>query len=151
MFSGLLDPLRRNIGVRLSLWYALIFTLSSLALFTLTYYLLAAAIGSKDREVLEARLKEVATVYNARGLRGLEAWLESQPPEVRQTLCVRLVNVFDNVAVITAPPEWMTFQDVPSGSPDYRRRQRVIRVPRDAERDFILVSAALADGSLLQV
>src|SRR5258706_14341676 len=64
MSSGLLEPFRRNIAVRLSLWYALIFTLSSLALFSLAYYLLAGAIGSKDREVLEARLKEVAAVYN---------------------------------------------------------------------------------------
>ena len=52
MFSGLIDPLRRSIGVRLSFLYALIFTLSSAALFTLAYYLLVAAIGSKDREVL---------------------------------------------------------------------------------------------------
>jgi hypothetical protein len=50
MFSGLLDPLRRNIAVRLGVWYALIFGLSSIALFTLAYYLLAAAVGSKDRD-----------------------------------------------------------------------------------------------------
>ena len=61
MFSGLLDPLRRSIAVRLGLWYALIFGLSSIALFTLAYYLLAAAVGSKDREVLEARLKWAST------------------------------------------------------------------------------------------
>ena len=34
MSSGLLDPLRRNIGLRLSLFYALIFTVSSVALLT---------------------------------------------------------------------------------------------------------------------
>ena len=60
MFSDLIDPLRRNIGVRLSFLYALIFTLSSTTLFTLAYYLLVAAIGSKDREVLAARLTEAA-------------------------------------------------------------------------------------------
>ena len=43
MFSGLLEPLRRSIGLRLSLWYALIFTVSSAALLALAYYLLAAA------------------------------------------------------------------------------------------------------------
>jgi hypothetical protein len=32
MYSGLLDTLRRNVAVRLSLWYALIFSLSGLAL-----------------------------------------------------------------------------------------------------------------------
>ena len=55
MSSGLPETLRRNVAVRLSLWYAFIFTLSSLALFVFAYYLLAAAVGSKDQEVLEAR------------------------------------------------------------------------------------------------
>jgi hypothetical protein len=67
MSSGLLESLRRNIGLRLSLMYALIFTLSSVALLALAYYLLAAAVGSKDQEVLEARLKEAAVVYQAGG------------------------------------------------------------------------------------
>src|ERR1039457_7728303 len=75
MFSGLLDPLRRNIGLRLSLLYALIFTLSSVALLALAYYLLAAAVGSKDREVLEARLKEAGVVFQAGGGIGLRSWV----------------------------------------------------------------------------
>ena len=58
-------------ALRLSLLYALIFTLSSVALFALAYYLLAAAIGSKDQEVLEARLKEAAAVYEAGGVSAL--------------------------------------------------------------------------------
>src|ERR1039457_447179 len=79
MSSGLLDPLRRNIGLRLSLFYALIFTVSSVALLALAYSLLAAAIGSKDREVLEARLKEAAVVYETGGAIGLRSWVHSQP------------------------------------------------------------------------
>src|ERR1051326_8227323 len=107
MSSGLLD-LRRNIGIRLSLWYALIFTLSGVGLLTLAYYLLAAAISSKDQEVLEARLKEVATVYDAGGLNGVRNWVRNQPQEVQQTLLVRLVNVFNNVVFVSAPVDWLT-------------------------------------------
>ena len=77
MSSGLLDSLRRNIGLRLSLFYALIFTVSSVALLALAYYLLAAAIGSKDREVLEARLKEAAVVYEAGGVNALRGWVRT--------------------------------------------------------------------------
>src|SRR5438445_793418 len=76
--QGPLDWLRRNIGVRLGLWYALIFTLSSAALLTLAYYLLAAAVGSKDREVLEARWKEAAAVYEGGGLSALRRWVQNQ-------------------------------------------------------------------------
>src|SRR2546427_12611182 len=112
MSSGLLDPFRRNIGVRLSLLYALIFTASSLALFTLAYYLLAAAIGSKDREVLEARLKEAAAVYDGGGVGALQRWVKSQSPQLQQTLFVRLLNVFNSVVFVSAPSDWVTFKDV---------------------------------------
>jgi signal transduction histidine kinase len=151
MFSGLLEPLRRNVGVRLSLWYAFVFTLSSVALLAFAYYLLAAAIGSKDREVLEARLKEAATVYESAGVGALQNWVKSQPPEVQRTLFVRLVNIFNNVAFTWAPPDWVTFHDVPDWA-GYRRHVGVVRIPQNEERDFtLLTSGALPDGSLLQV
>src|SRR5256885_10712980 len=109
MFSALLDRLRRNIGVRLSLLYALIFTLSSVALFTLAYYLLVAAIGSKDREVLEARLKEAAAVYQAGGANALKTWAANQPQQARNTMFVGLVNQYTSAEFsITAPPDWVT-------------------------------------------
>jgi signal transduction histidine kinase len=149
MSSGLLEPLRRNIGVRLSLGYAFIFTLSSLALLASAYYLLVAAVGSKDLEVLTAQLKEAAAIYEGGGLPALHAWVEGQPKQAQRSLYVRLVNVFNAVDVVSAPPEWISFRDVQNrlGS----RRQGIIRVPQNAERDFTLVSAVLSDGSILQV
>src|SRR5256885_790072 len=51
MFFGL-ERLRRNIGLRLSLWYAFIFTLTTLALLSLAYYLLLAAIEWPGGSVL---------------------------------------------------------------------------------------------------
>ncbi len=149
MSSGLLEPLRRNVGVRLALWYALIFTFSTVALLAIAYYLLAAAIGSKDREVLEARLKEAAAVYNAGGVGALRDWVQSQPPQMQPTLFVRLVDIFNDVAYVRAPADWVSFRDVP-GWAGYRR-QSIIRIPQSEERDFMLASAVLGDGSLLQV
>lgn len=149
MFSGLRE-LTRNIAVRLSLWYALIFTLSSLALFAFTYYLLAGAIGSKDREVLDARLKEAAAVYDASGINALGEWVHSQPEQVQQTMMVRLVGPFNEVLFLSVPKDWVTFRDVP-GWEGYRREVRAIRVPKNAERDFMLESAALPDGSRLRL
>src|SRR5438128_18340 len=115
MSSGLFEPLRRNIGVRLSLWYALVFSLSSAAVFTVAYYVLVAATANKDREVLEARLKEVAVVYQARGVTGLERWVRSQPAQVQNTMFVRLVNAYNEVAFASAPQDWVDYHDAPSG------------------------------------
>jgi signal transduction histidine kinase len=151
MSYGPLEPLRRNIGVRLSLWYALVFTLSSLALLTLAYYLLAAALSSKDREVLEARLKEAAAIYAAGGVRALENWAQNQPQAFRQTLFIRVVNRFNEVTFISAPQDWLAFQDLPGGSGLRREVGLYLRLPQSAERDFTLNSARFPDGSVLHV
>jgi signal transduction histidine kinase len=150
MFSGLLDPLRRNIGVRLSLWYAFIFTISSGALFMLAYYLLVAAIGSKDLEVLAARLKEAATVYEAGGVGALRTWARNQPPAVQRNMFLRLVNGFANVHVdLSVPEDWVAIKDVPGWGG--LLKERVIRFPQNAERDFLLARIELPDGWTLQM
>jgi signal transduction histidine kinase len=151
MFSGLLDPLRRNIAVRLSLWYAVIFSLSGLGLLAFAYYLLAAVIGSKDREVLEARWKEIAAIYEAGGTSALRGWWDNQPAQVQHTLFVRVVNIFDRVVFVRWPEDWVTVRDMPIGRTGLRWPVGIIRVPQNAERDFIFAGDVLPDGSLLQV
>src|SRR3954469_13944245 len=151
MSSGLLEPLRRNIGVRLSLWYALIFTATGLALLTLAYYLLAAAIARKDREVLEARLREVAALYEASGVRGIQQWVDNQPPTVGNTLYVQLLDRFNRGVYAPFPGDWLTLRDVPTSLNGVRRIEPVVRIPQNEERDFILGSAALPGGELLRI
>lgn len=151
MLSSLVDRLSRSIGFRLSLWYALVFTLTSVSLLGFAYLLLARAVINKDQELLSSRLKEVAAVYDGGGLAGLRNWARSQPPAIQNTLFVRLVNVFDNVAFYSAPQDWVTFRDTPADWRGYREQVKVIRVPQSEERDFMLVNAVLRDGSLLQV
>jgi signal transduction histidine kinase len=144
-----LSALRRTIAVRLSLWYAMVFTISSLALLAFAYYLLAAAVGSKDREVLDARWKEVAALYDSGGVGGLRDWARRQPQQVQHTLLVRLVNFFNVEYLITAPEDWITVRDVPGW--EGLLKQGMVRIPQNAERDFILAQGRLSDGSLLQV
>ena len=150
MPSGLLEPLRRNIGLRLSLLYALIFTLSSVALLALAYYLLAAAVGSKDREVLEARLKEAAVVYEAGGGNALRNWVRSQPSDVQNTMFVNLVNSHNHTGlVISAPEAWVTLRDVPGW--EGFLQTPYLRIPQNAERDYTLGRVELPGGWVLQI
>jgi len=150
MFSGLLDPLRRSVGVKLGLWYALIFALSSGMLFMLAYYLLVAAIGSKDQEVLEAQLKEAAAVYETGGLNSLRRWVRDLPDATRNTMLVRLANGYTGLTLlVNAPPDWMTIRDFPGL--EGILKVRFIRIPLSAERDFIRAQAEFRDGSILQI
>jgi signal transduction histidine kinase len=150
MSSGLLEPLRRSIGLRLSLLYAFIFSLSSVALLALAYYLLAAAVGNKDREVLGARLQEAAVVFEAGGVNALRNWVAGQPADVRNTIFVRLVNSFNNADLIVSAPEaWVAFRDVPSW--EGFLQTPYLRIPQNAERDYTLGRRELARGWVLQM
>ena len=152
MSSNPLERLRRNIGVRLSLWYALIFTISSAALFGLVYYLFAAAVEKKEGEILEARLAEYAAIYRGGGPRALQNWLQSNA-ETRgqQALFVRLLNRGNDLVFARVPDGWLTFEDAGTDRAGYRRQTGVLRIPRDEEKDLAIDSVELADGSLLQV
>ena len=151
-FGIRLEHLRRSVGLRLSLWYALVFTASGAAFYVLVYYLFAGAVETKEREVIEARLKEYAAIYVSNGAGALQAWLNSaQELRAAQPFFVRLINARNNVVITRVPPEWITFQDAGVDWNGYRRQVGVVRVPKDEEKDFALASVVLADGSLLQV
>ena len=150
MSFDLLKRAGRNIGVRLGLWYAFVFAASSVALLVLAYYLLAAAIGSKDREVLQARLQEYAAVYGNGGLPALRYAIRQETGD-QKTFFIRLVSAWNDATVVNVPEEWITFKDIPGGLAGYRRRVGVVRIPKNAEKDFVIASVALPDNSLLQV
>src|ERR1051326_811192 len=148
--SGLLEHFRRNVGVRLSVWYALVFTVSSVALLTIAYYLLAGAIGAKDRELLEARLKEVAAVYQAGGVRGLQRWYDNQPAQAQRSLYVQFINNFNLVQFVRFPEDWLTLRDVPTQWEGVHRQVPVLRIPQSEQRDFILLTGMLPGGGVLR-
>ena len=66
MFLRHLSRITRTIGVRLNLWYAVVFTLSAGVGFLLLYVLLSRAVQAKDHEIIETRLKEYALIYGRR-------------------------------------------------------------------------------------
>lgn len=150
MSYGPLEKIRRNIGVRLGLWFAFIFALSCVGLLALAYFVLASAVGNKDREVLQARLREFAAVYETEGLAGLRNAAQQEEGD-QKTLFIRLVSPWNDVPYVIVPNDWVTFHDIPTGLQGYRQRIGIIRIPKDAEKDFVIDSALLPDNSLLQV
>ncbi len=150
MSFDLINTARRNVGVRLGIWYACIFGFSSVALLAIAYYLLAAAIGSKDRELVQLRLHEYADVYNAAGLRGLRDTLQEEQGN-QKTFFVRVVNSWNDVAFTNVPDDWITYHDVPGGPAGFQQVVGVVRIPKNADRDLVIGSAMLPDNSLLQV
>jgi signal transduction histidine kinase len=152
MSSGLLRNLARSAGVRLSLWFAVIFIVSVAGLFGLLYYLLSATIDRGERDVLQSYLKDYADVYQSQGLGALRDRIyEQDAPPAEKSLFVRLASAQNDLTFAKVPDDWISFQQVDPGLEGYRQGARIMRIPRDAERDFLLDSAVLPDGSLIQV
>jgi signal transduction histidine kinase len=146
--SGLL----RSFTVRLSLWYALIFTISAGILFTLLYFLLGAALQRKDHEVIETRLKACAAIYENGGLSALQEFVQrSSEAEKARTFFVRVASPSGNAILLNVPEDWVQF-DAAALRPGGDLSHLVwLRIPKDEESDLTVASIRLPDDSSLEV
>jgi signal transduction histidine kinase len=135
---------------RLNLWYASLFILSSVFLFMAAYFLLGTALQRKDREVVEARLKEYAAIYQTSGLRALQAWIERGGDAQSERPFFVRVSRYNQVLFLTAPPGWIEFEP-PTLDFGIPLRVAYLRIPRNAERDLTLAAMRFPDGSVMQV
>ena len=152
MFSKLRNDPLRHFEVRLSLWNALIFTLSAGVLFGLLYFLLSAALVRKDHEVIETRLRACAAVYETDGLTALQAFVQhSREAERNRTFYVRVASPSGNALLLNVPEDWVQFDAAalqPGGDPSHLVW---LRIPKDEESDITVASTRLPDGSTLEV
>ncbi len=142
----------RSVTLRLSLWYALLFTASAGVLFGLSYFLLGAALERKDHEVIETRLRACATIYESGGIGALQAFVQrSRGTDRANGFFVSVANPTGSALLLDVPQDWVQFDPNalrPGGNP----AQLVwLRIPKDQESDVTVASARLADGSILEV
>jgi len=141
----------RTLGFRLNLWHAGVFLLSAGLLFALIYFLLRAAIDRTDRDPIEARLREAASVYYDGGLPDLREW-ETRLNNARlRRFCVRLTNTNGTVLFLAVPEVWSESDRAFLDNRIPAQEGRWIRRSRDAELDLTIASQRLTDGTFLQI
>jgi len=150
--SSKLDPFRRSFTYRLNLWYAFVFAIIGVSVYWFSFLLLSTSLERKDRELLEARLKEYAAIYQAGGLSNLKNWIaNSQEARRQRSFFVRVVTPLQTQFLLAVPDEWIEFDSSQIDPFGNVRRGTWIRIPKDEERDFTLMAGMLFDGSVLQV
>src|SRR5277367_4206218 len=146
MFSKLLDKFARTFSFRLNLWYASIFTVSACAFYLFLYVLLAVSMERKDRETLEAQVKEYSVVYHGGGLAALKSVVNANRQAKKQQPFVRVVHPQGGVLFQSVPDDWIAFDPKVVQVGNVKFQQAYIRIPRDAERDFTIAATTLFDG-----
>lgn len=152
MFWKPLRDFSRTLSFRLSLWHALIFLVSAALLFTLIYFLLSAAIDRKDRDVIQARLREYLAVYENGGIPALRDWTTRINEARRQRMFfVRVAAPDRTVLLLVMPQDWFDRDVNLLDGGTQLRAEDWIRVPRDEEVDLTVASMLVKDGTVLQV
>jgi signal transduction histidine kinase len=137
---------------RLSLWYALVFTISAGLLFWLLYWLLAAALDRKDHEVIQTRLRACAAIYEDGGLPALQDFVaRGREAEKTRAFFVRVASATGSALLLYVPQDWVQFDTAalrPGGDPAHLVW---LRIPKDEESDLVIASARLPDQVTLEV
>jgi len=93
-------------GLRLALWYATLFVTGAILIVYLTYVLTANSLAERDRQIIDQKLGEYATVYARGGLRELAATVQAEQQTAPERLFVRVVGFRSDVLVLSSPEGW---------------------------------------------
>src|SRR5215217_6514639 len=153
MYSKWRERLRHTLGLRLAMWYAVIFVASSLALTGLTYFLVEASLRQYDREIIGTALVQYAGAYEAAGVRALQDEIQrTQATAAPGPMLVRVVGARQAVTFLSRPDEWRDFDlsrlRVPS--PEGEQTWSTLDTGRDGQV-LEVASVRLRDGALFQV
>ncbi len=151
MSSGQISRLWQSFAVRLSLLFAVAFTVSAAVLFALLYFLLTSFFEQSEREIIVARLKECAAIYENQGLSALNALVHRTDFDQNEgPFFVRVTDARQSVMLLLAPEGWLRGARTPvaEGAPN---KQSWLQIPKDDRSEFIIAKTVLSDGSILQV
>lgn len=141
--------MRRTLGLRLSVWYAGVFIVSTLALVGISYALLSSSLAQRDHDIIRATLGEYASRYELGGLPALQRAVQlEQQTGGEEQLYVRLVGRDADALFVRSPQAWGAYAveelgDRSTGLPG--------SLAHDRSAVLELASARLFDGSILQV
>ncbi|MBN8246715.1 MAG: HAMP domain-containing protein [Verrucomicrobia bacterium] len=155
-FVPLRDRVHRSLAIRLSLWFALVFLGCVTGLFFALYRVLACDLEARSQAELNSRYERYAQLAATAGITALESAVRNDARQPGVTAYfVRLSRGGRQVLFAEAPPDWMGVQSRVVPQPwtggSSVEETRVIRVPRDATRDFQIAEGELPDGIVLEV
>ena len=117
---------KRTFGLQLALWYATLFVSGAIAIVFVTYFLTATSLAQRDHQIINGKLGDYAAAYLRGGVRVLAATVRAEQQVAPERLFVRVVDRGVEAVVLSNNEGWD---------------------PSKLE----LVSATLADGTLVQV
>lgn len=99
-------PRGTTFGLRIALWYAVLFVVGAIAIVLLTYYVTAASLAQRDEQIMRAKLGAYAAAYARGGVQGLAATVRAEQAVAPERLFVRVVDRGVEAVVLSNPEGW---------------------------------------------
>ncbi len=96
MMAGESQP---RFGLRIALWYAILFVVGALAIVLLTYYLTSLSLAQRDHQIIEAKLGEYTAAYGRGGMQGLADTVRAEQQTAPERLFVRVTTPFSELVL----------------------------------------------------
>ena len=111
MSLQLFKDVRKAFRFRLTLWYSVIFTVSCLVLFFVSYLFLASSIGN-SRSTIRSKVMEYRNVFAAGGVTALERHLNGKVRRAsrRNSFYVRISDSENRTIYLSNPKLWENFE-----------------------------------------
>jgi signal transduction histidine kinase len=158
MSSGWPDRLRYALTLRLAAWYAVLFVASVLALFGLTYLLLAQSLQARDHDIIQSTLQRYAADYQLGGLEALNRSISADRVAGRhESLFVRVMGRDAEAVFFNVPGDWggvdlsRLERDGGNGSGNGESTAWMNLPSRSGKAKLEVASVRLVDGTLFQV
>jgi heavy metal sensor kinase len=141
----------KRLSIRLSLWYTLLFAGSTATVLVLMYYLVAHQLERKEVEIIQARAKEYASLFQTRGYQELRRRvLQENDPADEKSFFVSVVSPFEVVDYMVVPQDWGSFR-MEGRVRRFWRQADITRIPKDARKDYAFVPVQLPNGGAVVV
>ena len=139
-----------SFALRLSLWYAAVFTLSAAVLFWLLYLLVVNFFERSEQTLLAARLQECAALYEHGGLPALNDLVHREQPS--GGFFILVTRGAQGVVLSSSPFDLQRLAErAATAGLRVPTPGQLLRIPLDTNTDLALVSTDLRGGAVLQV
>jgi signal transduction histidine kinase len=138
--------------VRLSFYYASAFVISAALLFALLYFLQATLFDWRERAPIDKFLKQCVVAYEQHGSVGLWNALKSHGEDPNQgPFFVSVTFQRDVTLFLKEPSDWFKLPNLTSVLQHTQPNGGWSTLPADEGSEYVLESARLSDGPILQV
>jgi signal transduction histidine kinase len=154
MLSKALKQIPKTLGFRLTVWYSVLFILSSALLFGVAFLLVSSTIREHDQQIVQAKIDEYALVDRTDGLPALIQRIRlEEEANLESGIFIRLSDSQNKTRLSIIPHQWkaLDVKKLETVSVPLSVEQWQTTIPRDRGDASEFTSRRLSDGSILQV